>query len=40
VRREVEESLGLELLDDVQRPSAEAVERACASFRAAGLKAY
>jgi pyruvate formate lyase activating enzyme len=34
-------SLGLEYkLDDVQPPSVEAVERACASFRAAGLKAY
>jgi len=34
-------SLGLEYkLDDVQPPSAEAVERACASFRTAGLKAY
>jgi pyruvate formate lyase activating enzyme len=33
--------LGLEYkLQDVQPPSAEAVERACASFRAAGLKAY
>jgi len=33
--------LGLEYkLPDVQPPSAEAVERACASFRAAGLKAY
>ena len=27
-------------LADVQSPSAEAVERAVASFRAAGLKAY
>jgi pyruvate formate lyase activating enzyme len=34
-------SLGLEYrLDDVQPPSAEAVERACAAFRHAGLKAY
>jgi len=34
-------SLGLEYkLDDVQPPSAEAVEQACASFRTAGLKAY
>jgi pyruvate formate lyase activating enzyme len=34
-------SLGLEYeLDDVQPPSAEAVERACAAFREAGLKAY
>ena len=34
-------SLGLEYkLDGVQPPSAEAVERACAAFRAAGLKAY
>ena len=33
-------SLGLEYkLDDVQPPSPDAVERACASFRAAGLKA-
>ena len=34
-------ALGLEYrLDDVQPPSAEAVERACAAFREAGLKAY
>ena len=33
--------LGLEYkLGDVEPPSAEAVERACASFRAVGLKAY
>ena len=33
--------LGLDYrLNDVQPPSAEAVERACAAFRAAGLKAY
>jgi pyruvate formate lyase activating enzyme len=33
--------LGLEYkLDDVQPPSAEVVERACAAFRAVGLKAY
>ena len=33
--------LGLEYkLEDVDPPSAEAVERACAVFRAAGLKAY
>jgi pyruvate formate lyase activating enzyme len=33
--------LGLEYqLENVETPSAEAVERACASFRAAGLKAY
>jgi pyruvate formate lyase activating enzyme len=33
--------LGLDYkLGDVQPPSPEAVERACASFRAAGLKAY
>jgi pyruvate formate lyase activating enzyme len=33
--------LGLEYrLGDVQPPSAEAVERACASFRSVGLKAY
>ena len=33
--------LGLEYqLEDVVPPSAEAVERACAVFRAAGLKAY
>jgi pyruvate formate lyase activating enzyme len=34
-------SLGLEYkLDDVKPPSPDAVERACASFRSAGLKAY
>jgi pyruvate formate lyase activating enzyme len=34
-------TLGLEYrLDDVQPPSAEAVERACAAFRGTGLKAY
>ena len=34
-------ALGLEYkLDDVQPPPTEAVERACAVFRAAGLKAY
>jgi pyruvate formate lyase activating enzyme len=34
-------ALGLRYqLDDVQPPSADAVERACAVFRAAGLKAY
>lgn len=34
-------SLGLEYkLDDVQPPSAEAVERACVAFRSVGLKAY
>jgi len=34
-------SLGLEYeLDDVQPPSAETVERACAAFRSVGLKAY
>jgi pyruvate formate lyase activating enzyme len=34
-------SLGLEYkLDDVQPPSAESVERACAAFRSVGLKAY
>ena len=34
-------SLGLEYkLDDVQPPSPDAVERACAVFRSAGLKAY
>ena len=34
-------ALGLDYeLDDVKPPSPEAVERACASFRAAGLKAY
>jgi pyruvate formate lyase activating enzyme len=34
-------ALGLRYqMDDVQPPSAEAVERACALFRAAGLKAY
>jgi pyruvate formate lyase activating enzyme len=34
-------ALGLEYkLDDVQPPSAEAVERTCAAFRAAGLRAY
>jgi pyruvate formate lyase activating enzyme len=34
-------ALGLKYdLDDVQPPSAEAVERACAAFRGAGLKAY
>jgi pyruvate formate lyase activating enzyme len=34
-------ALGLEYkLDDVAPPSPEAVERTCASFRAAGLKAY
>jgi pyruvate formate lyase activating enzyme len=27
-------------LEDVQPPSSEAVERACAQFRAVGLKAY
>jgi pyruvate formate lyase activating enzyme len=33
--------LGLEYtLDDVEPPTAEAVERACAQFRAVGLKAY
>ena len=33
--------LGLEYkLDDVQPPSPDAVERACAVFRSAGLKAY
>jgi pyruvate formate lyase activating enzyme len=33
--------LGLEYqLEDVQPPSTEAVERAVAAFRAAGLKAY
>jgi pyruvate formate lyase activating enzyme len=34
-------ALGLDYaLGDVQPPSGEAVERACALFRAAGLKAY
>jgi len=34
-------SLGLRYeLDEVQAPSTEGVERACATFRAAGLKAY
>ena len=34
-------TLGLDYeLDDVQPPSAEAVERACAAFRSVGLKAY
>jgi pyruvate formate lyase activating enzyme len=34
-------ALGLDYgLDEVQPPSAESVERACAAFRAAGLKAY
>jgi len=34
-------TLGIEYrLDDVQPPTAEAVERACAAFREAGLKAY
>jgi pyruvate formate lyase activating enzyme len=35
------QKLGLEYrLDDVQPPSREAIDRACAAFRAAGLKAY
>jgi len=35
------ERLGLRYkLDDVEPPSNDAVERACAIFRAAGLKAY
>jgi len=34
-------ALGLEYkLDDVQPPSAEAVERACTAFRSVRLKAY